>query len=133
MENEKYYSNEEYAEIAQEVIDSHDDLNWLKVADVRIDYISCLKQKKASGMDVFGECRLVKDIEKLYCPYDFLIIIYEKAIEHFSLDQLKILIYHELLHIDVDDKDGEPKYSVNPHDVQDFRAVIDKYGLEWAH
>lgn len=132
MENENYYRNEDYAELAQEVIAEHEDLHWLDAADVRIDFISSLKAKKTSGMDVYGECRLIKDIEKLYCPYDFLIIIYEQAIEGFTPEQLKILIYHELLHVDVDDKDGEPKYSINPHDIQDFRAVIDKYGLEWA-
>jgi hypothetical protein len=32
----------------------------------------------------------------------------------------------------MDDTGEEVKYIVNPHDVEDFRAVIDRYGIDWA-
>lgn len=41
---------------------------------------------------------------------------------------MEALIYHELLHIGID---GE-KYSVIPHDLEDFKAVIDRYGAHWS-
>ena len=27
--------------------------------------------------------------------------------------------------------DGTEKYSTNPHDVEEFRAIIDRYGIDW--
>ena len=49
-----------------------------------------------------------------------------------SDEQMEILLYHELLHVGMDDTGEEVKYIVNPHDVEDFRAVIDRYGIDWA-
>lgn len=132
MELENYIESDEYQELAEEVIDEHEELHWLKCADVRIDYISSVKKRKSKGKPVLGECQLVKEIYKLYCPYDFLIIIYEPNIEGLSLNQIKILLYHELLHVGVSEISGEPQYSINPHEVEDFRAIINKYGVDWA-
>ena len=132
MDTENYTVSSTYSDMAQEVIEEHSDLHWIKTADVRIDYIASLKEKKSKGKLILGECQLVKEIWKLYCPYDFLIIIYEPNVHGMSYEQLKILLYHELLHVDVSDKDGEPQYEVNPHDIEDFKAIINKYGLDWA-
>jgi hypothetical protein len=42
--------------------------------------------------------------------------------------QLEILMEHELRHIGVADS-GE--LVIEPHDIEDFRAIIDNYGLDW--
>jgi hypothetical protein len=52
--------------------------------------------------------------------------------EGLTEEQMRNLMYHELLHGGMDDKTGEPKYKVTPHDVEDFRSVIDQYGTDWA-
>ena len=57
-----------------------------------------------------------------YCP----------NVSGMSDEQMEILLYHELLHVGMDDTGEEVKYIVNPHDVEDFRAVIDRYGIDWA-
>lgn len=131
MSTEYYSASNEYREMAERVIEEHEDLHWLKMADVRIDFISSTKMKKSKGKFILGECQLVKEIYKVYVPYDFLIIIYEPNVEGLSYEQLEIVMYHELLHVNVKDTDGEPQYDVNPHDIEDFRKVIDKYGLDW--
>lgn len=125
MEIENYSKSEQYQIIAQEVIEEHEDLHWLKSADVRIDYIASAKEKKSKGRLTLGECQLVKEIYKMYCPYDFLIIIYEPNVKGLTYEQLKILLYHELLHVGVSEKDGEPQYNV-------FKVIINKYGIDWA-
>lgn len=132
MNNEDYSVSTTYREMAEEVIKEYEELQWLITSSVRIDYVSSTKDKKTKGKLVLGECKLVKDVYKLYIPYDFLIIIYEPNIEGLTQEQIKILLYHELLHIDVTDTEGDPQYNVAPHDIEDFRAVIDKYGLDWA-
>jgi len=47
--------------------------------------------------------------------------------------QLSILMEHELLHIGVEERQGkEPRYFIRPHDYEDFKQIIDKYGTEWS-
>jgi hypothetical protein len=43
--------------------------------------------------------------------------------------QLEILMEHELRHIGITDN-GD--LVIEPHDIEDFRAIIDDYGLDWS-
>ena len=39
----------------------------------------------------------------------------------------------KLLHIGIDYRQGgEEVYSIRPHDVEDFKVIIEKYGVDWA-
>ena len=47
-------------------------------------------------------------------------------------EQIRILIFHELLHIGIEvDDDGEEHYSCVPHDLEDFKQIIDRFGTDW--
>jgi hypothetical protein len=49
--------------------------------------------------------------------------------DQFSIELRRALVLHELLHIEVKrDKDGQPKFSVRKHDVEDFVDVARQYG-----
>lgn len=124
--------SEEFAELAQEVIQEHRDLHWIIAAGINIGYLESNREKISKGRETLAECIKVKDLYKYYIPHDFLIVIYAPNVSGMSRDQLKILLYHELLHVGMNEKDGVPKYIVNPHDVEDFRTIIDRYGLDWA-
>ena len=130
MRLENYLRSDRYRELAEEVIEEHEALHWLK--HVRIDYISSIKDKKSKDRDVYGECIKIKEMYQLYVPYDFIIVIYELHTHRMTEKQLKILLYHELLHIGCKEKDGELIYTTNPHDIEDFRTIISKYGMDWA-
>ena len=127
-----YWQSDEYRQLAEQVIAEHPDLSWIDKALISIDYLECDAEKKRASGPVLGECVLVKDLFRLYVPFDFLIVIYAPNVRRLSETQKKILLYHELLHVDMGEKDGEPKYCVRPHDVEDFAAVIRRYGLDWA-
>lgn len=43
-------------------------------------------------------------------------------------EQLEILMWHELKHCGIDD---EKPYIV-PHDLEDFKEIVDIYGPYWA-
>lgn len=125
--------SEEYAEIAAKVIQENEDISWLKDTDVSIGYMSSNKKKRKGGKAVFADCRKVQDRDKRFIPFDFLITVYDPNVCGFTEDQMKILLYHELLHVGVDEKDdGSLKFYIVPHDIEDFAAVIDRYGEEWA-
>lgn len=131
MELENYSRSDYYKNLAEEVIEEHEELHWLY--NVRIDYATSLKTKTSQGMAVFGECIKVKEWMQLYMPYDFVIMIYELYASHLTRDVHKRLLHHELLHIGVNEKDGKLKYKINPHDVQDFRAILNEYGMDWLN
>ena len=39
-----------------------------------------------------------------------------------------------MLHVGIEEnEDGTENYSVKPHDLEDFKLVIDKFGTDWAN
>jgi hypothetical protein len=134
LEVEMYKRSEEYQKIGMEVMSKVEELKHLLTDDVRIDFMSCQKPKTSNGKAVYGECIKVQELYKPYCPYDFMIVIYDRNIEGMPIDQIKILMEHELLHIGYEVSDsGETRYWVRPHDYDDFKQITDKYGTEWAN
>ena len=124
--------SERYAEIAHDLIYSEPLLDVIRQSEATIIYLSSDKEKKSKGRTVFGECEKIPDKYKWSIPADFTITIYEPNIINFTDNQIRILLLHELLHVGIDwDKNGEEKYTVRPHDIEDFRTIIDRYGLDW--
>ena len=121
-----------YADLAEKVIAEHHDLQWIPKIGVKVGFLESDRQKKKSGRFVLGECILVKDLYRCFIPYDFLIVIYAPNVIGMTKEQMKILLYHEMLHIGISDDGEDLKYVVNPHDVEEFRTIIDKYGIDWS-
>ena len=119
--------NEEYNRIARELIDERDELESLR-SDVSIICLSSGHEKKKGDKKVLGQAEKISEKYKWGIPCDFTVTIFEPNIEGFSEEQLKILIFHELLHIGVD---GEKLY-LKPHDLEDFKIIIDEFGTGWA-
>lgn len=100
----------------------------------RIAYLSSQEEKKeGKGTKiVFGDCKTVPDNMQWTCPYDILITIYEPNICYFTQEQKEILLWHELKHIGVNQDGTEADYYIIPHDYEEFKEIIDLYGLDWA-
>ena len=124
--------SEYYQKIGQQVMEEVPELKHLLTDDVRICFMASNQKKMAKGREVCGECIKVQDLYKAFCPYDFLIVFYDPNTTDFDDKRLKILAEHELLHVGVEEKDGEMRYSIVPHDYDDFRQITKKYGTEWA-
>ena len=123
---------EEYAEIANELINEREELLYLRNSSVIIMYLGSDQMKKSKGRIIFGECEKVPDKWKWSVPCDFTITIFEPNVEHFTDEQIRILIFHELLHVGIDVDGNEEKYYIRPHDVEDFRLILNEYGMEWS-
>ena len=128
---EHAWISDKYTGLAQDVIRSKADLQWIDKAHIQIGYMVSDKDKKSHGRLVFADCRKVPDYYRAFIPYDFLITVYEQNCVGMSEEAMFILLYHELLHVGIDETGEETKYVVNPHDVEEFRAIIDQYGLDW--
>lgn len=119
--------NELYQQIAQDLINERPELESIKNSDATIICLSSDCEKKSNKKIVFGQCEKIADKYKWGIPCDFTITIFEPNVVGFTEEQLKILIFHELLHVGID---GD-KYFINPHDLEDFKVIIDNYGVNW--
>lgn len=125
--------NEHYAEIAKDLIDKEPELFEIKDSEVTICYLSSEHEKMADGKPVLGQCEKIQEKYKWAIPCDFTITLFEPNIEDLSEEQIRIVLLHELLHVGIRfDKDGNEDYYCKPHDVEDFRLLIDRYGIDWA-
>lgn len=132
MEHRKI--NENYRQIAEELIKNEPTLKSIKDSRVRIIYLESDSSKKAGGDKlVHGECEKVASKNQWAIHADFTITLYVQNNIGLSEEQIQILLFHELLHIGVEIKeDGDEQYSIVPHDLEDFKYIIDRFGTAWC-
>ena len=125
--------NERYAEIGAELIQEEDALVDIANSRATIIYLSSEHKKNSKGKVTHAECEKISDKYKWGIPCDFTITVFEPNIEGFTDEQIKILLFHELLHVGVEfNQDGSETYSIRPHDLEDFKEIINRYGTEWS-
>lgn len=139
----EYRENLLYAQIGEKLIGEEEILEHIRENDIRIRYLESNKPAGKSKRVILGECRKFSDrnrqmleacnIKKEDIP-DFVIVIYKERVHGFTNEQLRILIMHELMHIGVkeDSETGVVSYHLVKHDLEDFRAIIEQYGTDWA-
>ena len=126
--------NENYQRIAEELIENEPELFYIKDSRVRIAYLESDSAKKADADKlVLGECEKVQAKNKWAINYDFTITLFKNNLVGLSPDQIRIVMFHELLHVGIEPgPEGDESYSVRKHDLEDFKLIIDKYGTEWS-
>lgn len=127
--------NEHYADIAKELIDSEPELEEIRFSEATICYLSSEHEKTADGKAILGQCEKIQEKYKWAIPCDFTITLFEPNIEDLSDEQIRVVIFHELLHVGirVNNETGEEDYYIKHHDVEDFRLLIDRFGIDWAN
>ena len=124
--------SEEYAKIAEKVIKAEKSLQIIRDSQATIVYLTSESEKKAKGKKVCAECEKVPDKYKWSIPADFTITVFLPNVEGFSEDQKYILMFHELLHVGIEaNSDGSETYSTVPHNYEDFKEIIDRFGTDW--
>ena len=124
---------EEYAEMAKKIIEEEPLLTDIANSHATIVYLGSDNPKTAKGKTVCGEAEKVQDKNKWAIPADFTITVFEPNTAGFTEEQMRILLFHELLHIGIEfTEDGQEKYSIRPHDYEDFKIIIDRYGTDWS-
>lgn len=108
---------------------------------VPIRYVFRSEAAKKAGKVVFGTARKISGLnaylaaddvdEAGYGAEDFFVIeIAEDVWSVLDSDQRVALVDHELCHcsLEVTD-DGTVKLGIRPHDLEEFRAVVERHGL----
>lgn len=125
--------NEDYQTIAEDLIQNEPSLAKIKESSATIICLSSSHKKTKEGGRVYGQCEKISEKYKWSIPCDYTITIFEPNIIGFSEKQIRILIFHELLHIQIDiGEDGQDVYSTRGHDLEDFKEIIDRWGTDWA-
>jgi len=114
--------------LAEEVIADTPSLSHLDSPMLRIAFQYSDEQKVKDNKLVFADTEKVKPKLKSYLDYDFIITFYEPNLQDVSAEGLRRLMYHELLHVGFDGNDG---YWIIPHDFEDFKEIVRKYGADW--
>ena len=129
---DKREMNEHYAEIGAELIKTEDALSDIRDSEATIIYLSSEHEKMADGKAVLGQCEKIPEKYKWSIPCDFTITLFEPNIEDLTEEQIRLVIFHELLHVGIKPSDDGEDYYIVPHDVEDFKILIDRYGIDWA-
>ena len=125
--------SERYAEMGRALVEREPLLAPIRDSQATICYLSSDRAKRSKGRAVYGECERVRDRDKWAVPCDFTITVYEPNCAGMDEEHLSRLLLHELLHVGIDvDEDGNERYSVRPHDLEDFRECVDRWGVDWA-
>lgn len=125
--------NERYAGIGMSLIQTEDALVNIANSQATIIYLSSEHKKVSFGKKILGQCEKVADKYKWGIPCDFTITVFEPNVEGMTEEQLRMLIFHELLHVGIEyNADGTETYSVKPHDLEDFKLIIDRFGTDWS-
>lgn len=123
--------NEEYSKIAKELIETEDALMNIRNSNVQIIFLSSEHEKRTKTKIIYGQCERVQEKNKWAIPAEFTITIFEPNVIDFTDEQIRILLFHELLHVGIEFKDGFETYSIIPHDLEDFKLIIDRFGTDW--
>lgn len=117
--------------MARRLISSMPELRYIAESRVRIVFLTSELEKTRGGRAVLGQCETVPEKFRWRIPYDFMITVFSPNVERLSRKQLRILLFHELLHVGIEEDGNEEKYFVREHDYEEFRAIIRRYGLDW--
>lgn len=124
--------SEEYAEIGAKLIKKLPEFAYIKNSNVNIAYLSS-NQAKKKGREaiVHADCNRASNRYDWCCPADFFIVVYEPNIVEFNVEQIETLIRHELHHVGIRKDSGGEHYYIRPHDLEDFRIIVEECGVDW--
>lgn len=123
-----YEVAEDLQQLGENVISAMPELSSIiRDFDVKIGYVRSYEAKINKGKQVNADCQKVRGTYTAYLPFDFLITFYEPNVYYMTENQKKILMLHELKHIGI----GEKGLRIDNHDVEDFRSILQQYGMDW--
>lgn len=117
--------SEEVEEVAQKVITQEN----LKFMNARIGYVIVSPYITKT---VLGRCIRTNRELSFFSKFDYIIEVSGDVWAKLEEKQRYVLMYHELLHIDITTKKkGDVKYGLRDHSVKDFHSILRKYGYDW--
>ncbi len=123
-----YIYDEKLKELAQEVAFKHN----IDIEDTNIEFALVFPEV---SKNVAGRCRLVYNEYTLMTDVNYLITFSGELWGRLTDTQKELLVAHELMHIlkVTDDEGNFKRFGICKHDVEDFRYLITKFGVDWIN
>jgi len=118
----KYKFAEDIKEQSKELIATIDNLKHIDIEKV----VFCRINKHLSGDHVLGQIAFMSDRTQFLTGKKY-VIEFPPVFDTLNEQQQNIVIEHELSHIPVEE------VGLIPHDIGEFRAIINKYGIDWIN
>ena len=102
------------------------------LAEANICYLFRTGKWESKGKVIYGKAEKVSQKWNYLTEHDFIITINHEAWQCATEGQKKAILDHELTHCEKgEDSDGNPKWLIIPHSVEDFPSIIRRHGL-WS-
>lgn len=111
----------EYKDIASKIIDKYP----LNFGHIEVEKVLFLKETEKSPKK-YADIRAVRPPYTFMTENKFIITFYEPVMDSLTSAQKIMVVYHELLHIDLDFN------KVKGHNVEDFQEIISVFGSTWT-
>lgn len=124
--SKEFEPSDELRKLGEEVIDEQK----LDIGNAKIQYLLVYPHINKTTA---GRCVRTGMELKFFSDSDYLIEMSGELWDSLDSPTQKILMEHELRHIMpiINDKTGDCKYQIRPHDVEDFSSIIKKHGTDW--
>ncbi len=116
-----------YMNTYNKLLNEYSSFDFIRECGIRVLLLECDEEKNRNGRRTYADCSKLTDKVSAIANCDFVITFY--ACDELDDNRLKILTYHEMKHIGCS-PDG--KLKIIPHDVEDFKDIIDEYGTDWV-
>ena len=120
--------DEDLTALAREVIEK--EKIFLSVPEPKIEFLIV---KPYISKKIVARCIKANQELKYFSKSDYIIEMSDDVWCQVDKETLYVILYHELLHIDIKSniKTGDYDYNIADHDVKDFHKIISKYGIDW--
>lgn len=118
--------SDELRELAEKVIKDE----VLEISPAKVEYLLVYPNISKT---LAGRCMKAGRELKFFSGFDYIIEMSGELWDSLDDTVRYVLMQHELMHISpiMDDKSGEWKFELRPHDVEDFSKIIKKHGIDW--
>ena len=126
IKNKRYELSADVELVALQVVNN----TMLSLSPARVKY---MKVYPNIAKTVAGTCTLSSNLVNFFGECDYIVSVSGELWDALN-DKLRfILVYHELLHIMPvqNEKTGDWKFTLRDHDIQEFKEIINSYGVNW--
>lgn len=118
-------ASDELLEIAEDLINRHHH----ELTEATISFIFRSEAQARGTQRVWGQAQKISDKFKSLIDADFLIWVALDVWATMPPQSKRALVDHELCHCKYDN--AYERATIRPHDIEEFREIIDRYGL-WS-
>jgi hypothetical protein len=125
-DTDRYEEAPEVEKVAQKIIGKYHS----HLVEAKIHYLFRKGPWTAQNRETWGKAAKVTGVNHYLTGFDFIITVSRDVWDELTESQREALVDHQLEHCNKDtDSNGNPKFNIIGHDIEDFVSVIDRHGF----